>query len=61
MVQEFSNGLMVEFLRVIGKMENKMEKENFIIRKMEYGEKEYGKMEKEFNGYKKINNMLKEF
>ena len=42
----FSNGLMVEFLKEIGSMENNMEMENFLIPKLKFGEKEDGNSEK---------------
>ena len=43
-------GLMEEFIKVIGKMENKMVKENFLILKKINGKKVNGKKEKDLNG-----------
>ena len=44
---EFLNGQMEKNIKVIGKMENKMAKENFIFLLKINGKKEFGKMEKE--------------
>ena len=44
---EYLNGLMEKFIKGIGKMENKMGKENFISLLTKNGKKEYGKKAKE--------------
>ena len=44
------NGQMEKDIKAIGKMENKMEKENFISLLKINGKKEFGKKEKEKNG-----------
>ena len=44
---EYLNGLMEKFIKGIGKMENKMGKENFISLLTKTGKKEYGKKAKE--------------
>ena len=46
----FLLGLMEENMMEIGKMEDKMVKDNFIILKLKNGKKEFGKKEKELNG-----------
>ena len=43
---DYSIGPMEEYLKGIGIMGNNMEKENFMILKKIYGEKEFGKMVK---------------
>ena len=48
------NGMMGEYMKVVGKMGNKMEKESFIIIDKKDGKKESGKMGKELNGLKKM-------
>ena len=42
--------MMEEFIKVIGKKENKMVKENFSILKLKSGKMEFGIMEKGLNG-----------
>ena len=44
---ELSNGQMEKNIKGIGKVENKMEKENFIFLRKIIGEKEFRKKEKE--------------
>ena len=39
--------MMVKYIKENGKMENKMEKENYLILKIIYGKKVYGLKEKE--------------
>ena len=46
----YLNGLMVKFIKDIGKMESKMEKENFIFLRKKNGKVDFGKREKELNG-----------
>ena len=48
----FLNGLMEKYIKDIGKMANKMEKESFISLLIKSGEKEFGKKGKESNGFK---------
>ena len=50
MVMVFFIGLMEEYIKDFGKMENKMEKVNFLILKKENGKKVNGKKENELNG-----------
>ena len=47
---------MVESIKGIGKMENKMARENSSIQKMEFGKKEYGVKGEELNGKMSIPN-----
>ena len=49
---EYLNGLMVENIKDIGKMESRMEKENFIMYQLILGEEEYGEKEEELIGFK---------
>jgi hypothetical protein len=42
--------MMVENIKDLGKMENNMEKENFIILKKVVGKEEFGLKEEELNG-----------
>ena len=46
----FSLGLMEEYIKDIGKMENNMEKESSLIQKKIYGKKVNGKKVKELKG-----------
>ena len=46
----FLNGLMEKYIKAIGKMENKMEKENFIFLLIKNGKVEFGRKVKESNG-----------
>ena len=46
----FFIGLMEEYIKDIGRMENRMEKGNFLIRRKKNGKKENGKKEKDLNG-----------
>ena len=48
---QLANGLMEENIEANGKMENSMEKENFIMDIKKFGEKVFGKMEKESVGF----------
>ena len=60
MDMEYSNGLMEKNIKDIGKMENRMEKEKVIIQEKMFGQKAFGKMEKnkEHKKMKNINPMI---
>ena len=51
---------MAENIKEIGRMENNMARENFSIRKMAYGKKEYGVRGEEING-KTLMSMLNKY
>ena len=54
---EYLNGLMGKNIKDIGKMENKMQKDKILIRDIMFGQKVFGKMEKN-KELKKMKNII---
>jgi hypothetical protein len=57
MDMEFLNGLMAKNIRGIGRMENRMAKGKIIILEIMFGQKDFGKMEKN-KEHKKMKNII---